>query len=134
MSLFTECVLPYRTFTFHFTTVTAKIKDMLRSLFYDVPCAVTMGVDKWFVWSFTPPSRIFYSYGDVTITGEGLQILTYAGHSRSLSSECSLACPQNIRVLWSSPRTHNTHTYYLAFSNEAVTICFHDLGMSWLRF
>ena len=26
-------------------------------------------------------SRIFHSYGDVTITGEGLQILTYARHS-----------------------------------------------------
>ena len=35
----------------------------------------------------------FHSYGDVTITGEGLQILTYARHSWSLSSEGSLACP-----------------------------------------
>ena len=34
-----------------------------------------------FVWGFSSYSRIFYSYGDVTITGEGLQILTFARHS-----------------------------------------------------
>ena len=37
-------------------------------------------------------SRIFYSYGDVTITDEGLQFLTYARHSRPLNNEGSLAC------------------------------------------
>ena len=37
-------------------------------------------------------SRIFHSYGDVTIAGEGLQILIYARHSWPLSSEGSLAC------------------------------------------
>ena len=40
----------------------------------------------------TSLSRIFHSYGDVTITGEGLQICTYARHSWSLSSEGSSAC------------------------------------------
>ena len=34
----------------------------------------------------------FYSNGDVTITGEGLRILTYAGHLWPLSSAGSLAC------------------------------------------
>ena len=37
-------------------------------------------------------ARIFHSYGNVTITGEGLQILIYARHIRLLSSEGSLAC------------------------------------------
>ena len=37
--------------------------------------------------------RIFHSYGDVTIAGEGLQMLTYARHAWSLSSEDSLTCP-----------------------------------------
>ena len=37
-------------------------------------------------------SRIFHSNGDVTITGEGLQILAFARHSWPLSSEGSLAC------------------------------------------
>ena len=45
-----------------------------------------------FVWSSSSHSRIFHSYGDVTITGEGLQILTSAWHSWPLSSEVSLAC------------------------------------------
>ena len=44
------------------------------------------------VWSLSSHSRIFHSYGDVTIAGEGLQILTYARHSWPLSSEGSLMC------------------------------------------
>ena len=38
------------------------------------------------------PLRIFHSWGDVTITSEELQILTYAQHSWPLSREGSLAC------------------------------------------
>ena len=45
-----------------------------------------------FVWGFSSHSRIFHSYGDFTITGEGLQILTCARHSWPLSSEGYLAC------------------------------------------
>ena len=41
---------------------------------------------------FLSHSRTFHSYGGINITGEGLQILTYAGHLRPLSSEGSLAC------------------------------------------
>ena len=37
-------------------------------------------------------SHSFVAYGDVTITGKGLQILTYARHLWPLSSEGSLAC------------------------------------------
>ena len=44
-----------------------------------------------FVWGFTSHSRIFHSYGDVTISCEGLQILTYTRQSWPLSSEGSLA-------------------------------------------
>ena len=36
--------------------------------------------------------RIFHSYGDVTITGEKLQILTYARHLWQLNSKRSLVC------------------------------------------
>ena len=45
-----------------------------------------------FVWGLSFLSRIFQAYGDVTITGEGLQMLTYFLHSWALSSEGSLAC------------------------------------------
>ena len=45
-----------------------------------------------FVCNFPSHSRIFHSYGDVTITGEGLPILTYGRHSYPSSSEGSLAC------------------------------------------
>ena len=46
------------------------------------------------VWGFSYPSRIFHLYGNVTITSEGLQILTYykAWHSWPMSSEGCLAC------------------------------------------
>ena len=43
--------------------------------------------------SFLSHSRIFPFFGDVTIAGEELQILTYARHLWPLSSEGSLACP-----------------------------------------
>ena len=42
-------------------------------------------------FDFSSHTRIFHSYGDVIITGEG-QILTYARHLWPLSSEGSLAC------------------------------------------
>ena len=45
-----------------------------------------------FVYSFSSHSRILHSFGDVTINGEGMQILTYALHLWSLSSDASLAC------------------------------------------
>ena len=45
-----------------------------------------------FVCGFSSNLRIFHTYGDVTITGEGLQILTYARHLWPLSREGSLAC------------------------------------------
>ena len=56
-----------------------------------------------FVWGLSFHSRIFQSFGDVTITGEGLQILTYTRHSRPLSSGGSLACHSYCETghLWS---------------------------------
>ena len=39
---------------------------------------------------FIVPLENFHSYGDATIAGEGLQILTYARHSWPLSTEGSL--------------------------------------------
>ena len=45
-----------------------------------------------FACGFSSHSKNFHSHGDVTMAGEGLQILTYARHSWPLNSECSLAC------------------------------------------
>ena len=45
-----------------------------------------------FVWSLPSHWRIFHSYEEVTIAGEGLQILTYPRHSWPLSSEGPLIC------------------------------------------
>ena len=45
-----------------------------------------------FVWDLSSHSRIFQSYGDVTITGEVLHILTFARQLLPFSSEGSLAC------------------------------------------
>ena len=41
---------------------------------------------------FSSHSRIFHSFGDVTIIGEWLQIMTYVRKSRPSSNEGSLTC------------------------------------------
>ena len=91
-----------------------------------------------FVCGFSSHSGIFHSYGDVTITGEGVQILTHTctQHSWPLSSEGSLAYHTycDISLEWSSPKTRDTHTCCRAFGSGAVTTCFYDLGLSSLRF
>ena len=46
-----------------------------------------MGCLFLFVWSVSSHSRIIHSFGDVTIAGQGLQILTYARHLWPLRSE-----------------------------------------------
>ena len=47
----------------------------------------------WFVcFIFFVPLENFSLLRDVTMTGEGLQILTYARHLWAFSSEGSLAC------------------------------------------
>ena len=43
-----------------------------------------------FIWTLSSQPRIFHSHGNVTIAGEGLQILTYDRHSWPLSLEGSL--------------------------------------------
>ena len=75
------------------------------------------------VWGLLCHSRLFHYYRDVTITGDGLQILTYARHSWPLSSEVSLACHTYcdtghplIMVISEDP----WHTYCRAFSSGAV--------------
>ena len=53
----------------------------------------TLGDDHYFVlfvWVFSSHPGIFHYFGDVTIAGEGLQILNYARHSWRLRSEESL--------------------------------------------
>ena len=70
---------------------------------------------------FLSHSRLLNSYGDITFTGEGVQILTFARHSWSLSSKCDLACHtycdmgHPFTCMWSSPMTHDTHIYCRAF-------------------
>ena len=91
-----------------------------------------------FVWGLLSHSRIFHSYGDVTITGEGLQILTYVAHSWPLSSEGSLAChtycDTGHKFIMVISRTCDTQTDCQAFSSGAVTTCFYNLGLSQLGF
>ena len=60
-----------------------------------------------FVRGLSSRSRIFHSYGDVSITDEGLPILTYARHSWSLSSEDYLSC--HTYILWHGASVYNGH-------------------------
>ena len=92
-----------------------------------------------FLRSLSSLSRIFHSYGDVTIAGEGLQILTYARHSWLLGSEGSLACHtyydtgHSLIMVISEDPCHS-HLFCPAFNSEAVTACFYYLGLSRLGF
>ena len=83
-------------------------------------------------WGLSSHSRIVLSYEDVTTAGKVLQILTYARHSWSLSSEGSLAC-------------HNYcdtgHPFIMVISGDlwhshsgTDPTWFYDLGLSWLGF
>ena len=86
-----------------------------------------------FVWGLSTQSRMFHSYGDVTSTAEGLQILAYtAWHSWPLSSDCSLACHTHC-VTW-NPFIMVTCTYCWALMRKAVSIRFLDLDLSRLGF
>ena len=91
-------------------------------------------IDWLIVYCLSSHSRIFHSYGDVTITGERLQILTYTRRLRPLSSEGSLAChtccDTGHPFLRSSPRTRDIHTCCRAFGSGTVTTCVNDLGLS----
>ena len=85
-------------------------------------------------WSLSSHSKIFHSYGDVSIAGEGLQILIYARHSWLLGSEGSLACHTYcdtghsfIMVISEDPWPRSC---YRAFSSGAVTTYFYDIGLS----
>ena len=57
-----------------------------------------------FVWGFSSHSRIFHWYRDATITGEGLQILTYTWHSWQLSNEGYVP-----HLLWHGTSFYNGH-------------------------
>ena len=89
-----------------------------------------------FVWGFTSHSRIFHSYGHVTINGKGLQIQTYARHLWPLSSEGSLACHTNCdtRHPFIIVISEDTHTCCLAFCSGTVTTCLYDYGLLQLGF
>ena len=76
-----KIVWDFRLFRFYDTI----LNYMVRS-FSDAKCEIL------FVWFFLSHSRICLSYGDVTIIGEGLQILNYALHSWPINSKGSLAC------------------------------------------
>ena len=81
------------------------------------------------VWGFSSHSRIFHPYGDVTNTGEGLQILTIAQHSWSFRSAGSLACHTYREMRHSFmmviSEDHDTHTCCRAFnSGDALNFSF----------
>ena len=84
-----------------------------------------------FVLSLSSNSKIFHPYGDVTISGEGLQIMTYARHSWPLRIEISWACHtycdtrHPFKMVISG--TRDTQTYSFTFRSGTVTTCFKAL-------
>ena len=64
--------------------------------------------------------RMFHSFGNI-INGEKLQILKYTLHWWPLTHAKPL--------LWSYPRSRETHTFSRAFVSGAVKTCIDDLGI-----
>ena len=85
-----------------------------------------------FVWSSSSDTRIFYSFGDVTISGEELQILTFARPLWPLSSEGFLSCHTFCDTGHLFIR--DTLTLFLSLGSGAVTTCLNHLGLSLLGF
>ena len=99
---------------------------LLFSYFVDDFC-VMFFVVCLFVWGFSSHSVIFNPYGDVTNTGEGLQILTIARHSWSFRSAGSLAChtyrDMGHSFMMVSSEDRDTHTCCRAFnSGDALPV------------
>ena len=64
-----------------------------------------LSFETWFVcWFFLFHSRILHWYGDVTITGQGLHILTYAQHLWPLWGFFSVQ-----HLLWQGASVYNSH-------------------------
>ena len=80
---------------------------------------------------FSSHSIIFHLYGEITITGEGVQLFNYTWYSWPWSSGGSLGCytycDTEYPFIWLSPRILDTCSR--ALSSETVTICFTSLGM-----
>ena len=66
-------------------------QNLLRVTEADSKCVLLRVIVVFFLLGDCCPFN-FHSFGDVTITGERLQILKYTRHSWPLSSEDSLAC------------------------------------------
>ena len=81
-----------------------------------------------FVVVILRPTREFFTHGNVTITNERLQILTYSWHSWPLSSEGFLNMPH---LLWHRSTiykpNHDTGTCCLKLGCGAVATYFNDL-------
>ena len=90
-----------------------------------------------FVYGFSFHSS--HLYWDVTITGEGLQNLTYAWHLWPLSSEGSLDCRTycdlgHLCIINGHLRGLVTLTLIAGCFSRTVTSCLNDLGLSRLGF
>ena len=81
-------------------------------LYVDLLFLPKLSIWGFFCSSFSSHSRIFHLFGDVTIAGDGLQILTYVRHLWPLIKEGSLTCHTYCDighlVIVSSPRTCDT--------------------------
>ena len=113
--LFFACILMHTYLTFWINFGSQSI--IICVLYCYLWCVVCLG--------FSSHLRIFHSYGDVTITVEGLQNLTYARHAWPLSSEGSLACHTYC------DKRHTFHTWCRAFGSRSVSTWFYDLILSW---
>ena len=89
-----------------------------------------------FGWCFTSHSKNFHSFGDITMTGEGLQILTFARHSWPLSSEVFFqrATPTVTRDIHYNARLRGPETLFKSYSQEPLSEFQSNLQISSLNY
>ena len=107
------------------------VKQLKKKSFEFCVCVCLFGV-------FSSQSRIFHPFGDNTINGEGLQILTYARHSWPVSSEGSLVCQTYCDtghpfIMLTSEDTWHSHLMPDVWQ-WMCHYCINNLGLSRLEF
>ena len=88
-----------------------------------------------FVWGLSSHLGIVHSFGDVTITSEGLFIMIYSRHSIMAIEQWGFF---NVpHLLWHGPILYNGHLQWSVtltpcrtFGSGALTTCFNNLGLS----
>ena len=85
-------------------------------------------------WIFCPTWEFFNHLETLPLPVKCCKFWRILGTHGFWAVRITLAWIREFCLLWSSPRTEDTHTYCREFSSGATNTCFYDLCFSELRF